>query len=970
MATTIKNRVKTFTLMMSFFIVSFSFAQTITSVSPNKAQQGQTLSVTISTLNIDFSQGSPTSSLSKGTSTISTSTVSVDFSGFKINFTIPINADTGLWDVNVNTKINGIVTLTKGFTITPHDPAPAAPVLSSPANNAVIASCRVGGFAWNAPQYAVAYEIIIDNDSVFSSPITHVVIANNSYYPYNNYFANGKYFWKVRAENTLGQWGNWSSIALFTTNSTPSLASAKPDTIQLGQTLSVYISGQCTNFKQGSPTSWLSKGNTIINTTSKQTIFSDSLLVITLTPTGYDTGTWDIKIFNNKSKDTLVLKNGLVIRLPDPAPAAPILSSPSNNAIFSSCKISSFTWNIPQYASSYEFIVDNDSLFSSPIIHDTLFLQNSFNPWNINFTKGKYYWKVRAKNAIRKAGNWSSVASFTMNYTPVLTSVKPDTAQQGQTLTVTITGSCTKFSQGSPTSWLSRGKTSIAATNTSFTSDTTLFATFIIPFTASPCVWDVNVHFKNATDTLRIPNGFSIKGNNHIGGRVYYDANKNCLYDKGEMPIKNALVQLSPGTIYATTNADGYYAFPDTGSYTISHIIQNAAWKQQCPTSPTTYSVNVSGCQTSNGNDFADTLFFYCPILQVDVSGGILRRCFSWTPFYVYYCNKGNAPANNVFVELTLDSKLSINSSSLSYTNKNGVYTFNIGTIQPNTCGSFNIYTTVSCNAKLNDTLCANIKILPAITCGGVDTMGFTTNYSYCGIIRGSYDPNEKSLMKPLTAKFVNPSDELHYQINFQNTGNDTAFKIIVRDTLSSYMDIATVQSGASSHPYTFRIYGKGILEWTFGNILLPDSFVNEPLSHGFVQYSVKQKSGNTDGSIVKNTAAIYFDYNVPVLTNTVENTISSSIFTYVDAVAGNFKIVAYPNPSQHGTTFYITEEKENAVYNFELYNMIGEKVKEIKNITSSTFYLSTDNIVRGVYYYKIYNNTNKIRLGKLVILE
>ena len=59
--------------------------------------------------------------------------------------------------------------------------------------------------------------------------------------------------------------------------------------------------------------------------------------------------------------------------------------------------------------------------------------------------------------------------------------------------------------------------------------------------------------------------------------------------------------------------------------------------------------------------------------------------------------------------------------------------------------------------------------------------------------------------------------------------GTDTAFNVVIRDTLSTDLNIFTVQSDVASHHYEFRMYGPRILEWEFNNIMLPDSNTNEP---------------------------------------------------------------------------------------------------------------------------------------------
>ncbi|MCB0381028.1 MAG: delta-60 repeat domain-containing protein, partial [Flavobacteriales bacterium] len=68
----------------------------------------------------------------------------------------------------------------------------------------------------------------------------------------------------------------------------------------------------------------------------------------------------------------------------------------------------------------------------------------------------------------------------------------------------------------------------------------------------------------------------------------------------------------------------------------------------------------------------------------------------------------------------------------------------------------------------------------------------------YCGVVRASYDPNDKTGY-PLGVSsnhFVTPNGKIDYVIRFQNTGTDTAFTVVIRDTLDVDLDIFSVQSG------------------------------------------------------------------------------------------------------------------------------------------------------------------------------
>lgn len=143
----------------------------------------------------------------------------------------------------------------------------------------------------------------------------------------------------------------------------------------------------------------------------------------------------------------------------------------------------------------------------------------------------------------------------------------------------------------------------------------------------------------------------------------------------------------------------------------------------------------------------------------------------------------------------------------------------------------------------------------------------------YCATIRGSYDPNDK-LASPagITENHYIPHEEIiEYTIRFQNTGTDTAFNIIVLDTLSGNLDVESLIDGITSHNSSFKVFGSGILQWTFNNILLPDSNINEPASHGFATFKVKPKSDLLDGTKIQNRASMYFDFNAPVRTDSLQ---------------------------------------------------------------------------------------------------
>ncbi len=222
----------------------------------------------------------------------------------------------------------------------------------------------------------------------------------------------------------------------------------------------------------------------------------------------------------------------------------------------------------------------------------------------------------------------------------------------------------------------------------------------------------------------------------------------------------------------------------------------------------------------------------------------------------------------------------------------------------------------------------------------------------YCGVVRSSYDPNQKTGYPTGTGaqNYISANEPLEYTVEFQNTGTDTAFTVVLRDTLNANLDIFSVKPGVSSHPYTFKMYGTKILEWTFENILLPDSNTNEPASHGFATFSVKQKPNLADGTIITNKAGIYFDFNSPVLTNTASHQIhKDNLVTLVkeltDYSVNNISV--YPNPT---TDILNVVSYDNVNTLTTIFNLQGQAI--IQNITSKK--IDVSNLQSGIYIAQV----------------
>ncbi|MBY0426755.1 MAG: hypothetical protein K2Q22_14040, partial [Cytophagales bacterium] len=152
-------------------------------------------------------------------------------------------------------------------------------------------------------------------------------------------------------------------------------------------------------------------------------------------------------------------------------------------------------------------------------------------------------------------------------------------------------------------------------------------------------------------------------------------------------------------------------------------------------------------------------------------------------------------------------------------------------------------------------------------------------------VINNSNDPNSKEVIPSGVGanNQVLLNTPLTYTLNFQNTGNDTAYAVKIIDSLSVSLNPQTLKVLYSTHNYTTSIAGSRVL-FDFPGIKLVDSVHNEKMSHGYIKFQINPIVGLTNGSMVKNKASIYFDNNSPVVTNEVLTTYVNKLDTLVDS--------------------------------------------------------------------------------------
>jgi hypothetical protein len=233
----------------------------------------------------------------------------------------------------------------------------------------------------------------------------------------------------------------------------------------------------------------------------------------------------------------------------------------------------------------------------------------------------------------------------------------------------------------------------------------------------------------------------------------------------------------------------------------------------------------------------------------------------------------------------------------------------------------------------------------------------------------GSFDPNDKRGFPDGYGMehYVWPGTELDYLIRFQNTGTDTAFNIVILDTLSKWFDPASIKFGASSHPYRYDLTGEGVAHFIFENILLPDSNINEPASHGFVRFSIKPRPEMPLETLVENTAAIYFDFNEPIFTNTTfhrfgENFIKVGLW---QPEVPEARVLVVPNPFATETVLTVDGLDDLRGLRLQVFDLFGKEVRS-QEAEGANFHLKRGNWPSGLYLFRITRNGELVGSGKL----
>ena len=568
-------------------------------------------------------------------------------------------------------------------------------------------------------------------------------------------------------------------------------------------------------------------------------------------------------------------------------------------------------------------------------------------------------------------------------------------------------------------------------------------------------------------------------------GYVFFDENENCVFDSSETGLAGIAVKATQ--FYQNGHSFVIVQSDSTGLYTINRLVGDTTpWVLEVVDMPSTAlscgnttPVSFIGDSLLIRKDFGTQLVADCPFLITDIGTPNMERCFS-TTYYSYNCNYGDTLAENVHLEIQLDTFLQVNSSTLPWiavdSNK---YTFFLDSLLPGECINFELDVTVSCAAELGQTHCVEANIFPQNTCmtpapnwsgaiirtaaacegdsvslsiinegtgdmnealqftvvedlvmlmegqfdldsgetfvqkvpangstwrleatqepgypywlyptswiegcGGINNTGmvlqFPTNSTppfssiHCRSNIGSFDPNDKQSFPIGVGQqhYIYPNRPVDYLIRFQNTGTAPAYRVVVVDTISPHLNWASIRVGASSHAFEYEVVEPGVVRFVFDDINLPDSSSNEAASHGFIKFQIDQQVDLPNETLIENSAAIYFDFNEPIITNVsqlrVKDLFLEQVVGSLETVKEAIQVLLFPNPVYEVATLRV-EGYEMQQGELRLFDASGRLVRQ-KVFDTNEVLIKKGDLRPGIYFYQILSEQQFIASGKLMV--
>jgi hypothetical protein len=406
--------------------------------------------------------------------------------------------------------------------------------------------------------------------------------------------------------------------------------------------------------------------------------------------------------------------------------------------------------------------------------------------------------------------------------------------------------------------------------------------------------WEI--HDLETYDTMAV---VSLKGNGFwrlraqdittrfSGGKVYYDTNGNGTLSSGEpgIPFIKVLLQ-GKGQLDFTDGAGSYGFYHD--------VVDSLVVKAD---NPYVTIVPNEHLTTDQSRHFGFQLNSDVHDLAIRLYADREHRPGQNVKYYLIYQNLGNA-VSGVSVNMLFSDQMNFLGADITPAEIAGqLLRFDIGDVGRLESGQIEIVFTIHQDAMIGALVHSECVAILNET----DQDQINNAAIFLDMITGPFDPNDITVdLAKVDVQDVLEGQWLRYMIRFQNVGTSYAEDVIIENTISPLLDVISISNISAIHPSVIITYMEGKLEFNFDGILLPDSTSDKAGSHGFVAYDILIRNNAQAGDTIKNFADIFFDFNLPVRTNTALTVVEdiSSVNTPIE----NKPLVLAPNPSDGKT--------------------------------------------------------------------
>ena len=455
--------------------------------------------------------------------------------------------------------------------------------------------------------------------------------------------------------------------------------------------------------------------------------------------------------------------------------------------------------------------------------------------------------------------------------------------------------------------------------------------------------WDI------ISNTINVPNAMIWYENKNEAPHSYiapfYDGNGNNVMDGQDYLIKNLAFDTEPVAKFTRTNGLGYinlFFEPNTDSTTLS--FNSSLWQPSdndiLPmTVPIRGDTTQIGMQPIGAQKNIKTIF-NIPSL----------RCASKVIGYCTIVNRGNVVLEGTY-KLEVDASLDILDPDLPFDNMEivddkKIFSWNEIFLVPGEKEVIQVELYIPGIEEFDLTF-PNFKFTGTFQSEEIEFID-----SYKSKLKCAYDPNDKLVNPARDRGAVIPEEQLLYTIRFQNTGNDFAKDVVIIDTLDHALASESIDIVSTSHPEVFSYsINDNIAAFRFEDIYLPDSSMNQSLSNGYVSFTINQKYNLPIGQEIYNDAAIFFDSNPPIYTNTTKSVVFEEATKTAEPISIlDFEI--YPNPNSG----VINIKSKEVIKSFSIYSTQGELLLT-RNYSPNT---KLSSYLNGLYIVEVTSENGK----------